>query len=148
METKVVVKNTIPYKDAEACAEEIASLLLRKTLGGQIAVDFRRPLFEHYCFAKYFTDMDMTPYSSQEDWHIIYDTLADNDIDLWRADTWSLVQDLLDNIIDEEMRRHKEDISIETNAAKLLKKIEKNISSPLKRDMTEMIIERMFKEEA
>lgn len=58
MENKIDVKSTVPYKDAEDCAKEIAGLMIRKTLGGQLTFDFRRPLLEHYCFAKYFTDMD------------------------------------------------------------------------------------------
>lgn len=147
MENKIDVKNKIPYEEAEACAKEIASLLIRKTLGGQLTIDFRRPLFEYYCFAKYFTNMDLTDYSDSDRWDEVFDELVSQDIVPWSCYSWDLVQDLLHNIITEEERRHKEDISIETNAAKLLKKIEKNITSPLKRDMTEMIIERMLKEE-
>ena len=148
MEHKIEVKSTVPYKDAENCAKEIADLMIRKTLGGQMTLDFRRPLFEYYCFAKYFTDMDLTPYTTPDSWDEVYDELTAQAIVPWSHDSWNLVQDLLTNIIFEEERRHREEVSIEMNAAKLLRKIEKNITSPLKRDMTEMIIDRLLKEEA
>lgn len=148
MEHDITVKKVIPYNEAEDCAKEISALMIHKTLGGQLAIDYRRPLFEYYCFAKYFTDMDLTNYSSFDDWGKIYDEISSHDIEPWSSDSWVLVQDLLENILSEEMRRHKEDISIETNVVKLIKKIEKNITSPLKRDMTEMIIDRLLKEEA
>lgn len=148
MENKIEIKSTIPYKEAENCAKEIADLMIRKTLGGQMTIDFRRPLFEHYCFAKYFTNMDLTAYPTQDDWDKVYDELTAHDIEPRGYASWYLVQDLLSNILAEEERRHNEEISIEMNAAKLLRKIEKNITSPLKRDMTEMIIDRLLKEEA
>lgn len=148
MEHKIEVKSTVSYKDAENCAKEIAEQMIRKTLGGQIMIDFRRPLFEYYCFAKYFTDMDLTSYPTIDNWNEVYDELTSQDISPWDSSSWPLVQELLDNILLEEERRHKEEISIEINAAKLIKKIEKNIISPLKRDMTEMIVDRLLREEA
>lgn len=148
MENKIEIKSTIPYKEAENCAKEIADLMIHKTLGGQMTIDFRRPLFEHYCFAKYFTNMDLTPYPTPDNWDEVYDVLTAHDIEPRGYASWYLVQDLLSNILVEEERKHNEEISIEMNAAKLLRKIEKNITSPLKRDMTEMIIDRLLKEEA
>lgn len=147
MENKIEIKSTIPYKEAENCAKEIADMMIHKTLGGQMMIDFRLPLFEYYFFAKYFTDMDLTAYPTPDKWDKVYDELTAHDINPWGNVSWDLVQELYTNILNEEKRRHNEEISIEMNAAKLLRKIEKNITTPLKRDMTEMIIDRLLKEE-
>ena len=74
----------------------------------------------------------------------LYDLLAAEKVHPRTKESWSLVEELYTNIVNNEIKKSEEENSIDKNLVKLIKKIDRNISSPIKTELAERVIDSLL----